>query len=114
MTSATIADSAAMPVAMPVSQAAGLIVDRNGRLHVSDGPFSGGKQITPSDSVDVTAPHRALYIGTGGTLSVVLLDADGVARNTVSTTVGDGSVFPSHVLRVNATGTGCSGIFAGW
>lgn len=83
-------------------------------VRTGDSPFKGGKQLTPSDSTDVTASHRALWIGVGGTLAVVLLDVDGVTRNSVSTTVGDGSIFPARVLRVLATGTTATGIVAGW
>ena len=94
-------------------QPGNLYLDRKGRLHTADAPFGGGVQITPSDSTDISAAHRALWIGTGGTLSAVILDADGVTRNTVSTTVGDGSVFPFQVLRLLATGTTAAGIVAG-
>lgn len=80
----------------------------------SSEPFSGGKQITPSDSVAVTARHRALWIGTGGTLKVDVLDEDGTTHNTIVTTVGDGSVFPFRVLLVWATGTTATGIATGY
>lgn len=77
-------------------------------------PFSGGVAITPDGSNDVTARHRALWIGVGGTLSAVVLGEDGATRNTIATTVGDGSIFPFRVLRVNVTGTTATGIVAGW
>lgn len=86
----------------------------NRSMRTGDQPFSGGIAITPNDSTDVTATHRALWIGTGGTLSAVVLGSDGTTRNTIATTVGDGSVFPMRVLRVNATGTTATGIVAGW
>jgi hypothetical protein len=90
----------------------GLNPDRS--MRTGDQPFAGGIAITPNDSTDVTATHRALWIGTGGTLSAVVLGSDGTTRNTIATTVGDGSVFPMRVLRVNATGTTATGIVAGW
>jgi hypothetical protein len=110
---ATIKDIATLPIAMPDGQASGLFVDRSGKLHSTDEPFGGGKQITPSDSTDIVATHRALYVGTGGTLAAVILDADGSTRNTIATTVSDGSVFPFRVLRVLATGTTALGLIAG-
>ena len=98
---------------MPEGQPSGLFVSRSGKLHTADEPFTGGKQITPNDSTDVVAGHRALWIGTGGTLAAVILDEDGVTRNTIATSVNDGTVYPMRVLRVLATGTSCSGIVAG-
>ncbi|MFS8067808.1 MAG: hypothetical protein ACMG6S_15710 [Byssovorax sp.] len=100
-------------------------MDTSGRLHVGDQPFAGGEQVTPSDGAggialtpnddaDITAKHRALWIGPGGTISAVIMDADGATRRTIATTVGDGSIFPFRVLRLSVAGTTASGIVAGW
>ena len=62
----------------------------------------------------MTAIHRALWIGTGGTISAVIYGSDGTTRNTIATTVGDGSVFPFRVVRLNSSGTTATGIVAGW
>ena len=77
-------------------------------------PYSGGKQITPSDAVGVTARHRSLWIGAGGTLKVDVLDEDGTTVNTIATTVATGTVFPYRVLKVYATGTTATGIATGY
>ena len=75
-------------------------------------PFRGGEQLTPNDAADTTIVHRALWIGTAGTLAAVVMDKDGTTRNTIATTVAQG-VFPFQVLRVLATGTTAAGIVAG-
>jgi hypothetical protein len=97
-----------------VGQPGDVFVDPRGRLHGAGDAFVGGVAVTPSDTVSITAEHRALWIGTGGTLSALVLDANGTTQNPIATTVADGSVFPFHVIRVNATGTTATGIVAGW
>lgn len=62
--------------------------------------------ITPSDTVDLVSPARALYVTSGGTLRVTT--AKGVVRNIPF--VGEG-FFPLAVLRVHATGTTATGLF---
>lgn len=99
-------------VAANAPSVVGVNSDRS--LRSGDQPFSGGIAVTPDNSNDVTALHRALWIGTGGTLSAIVLGSDGTTRNTIATTVVDGSVFPFKVLRVNATGTTATGIVAGY
>lgn len=91
-----------------------IAADPWGSLRTGDQPFRGGKPLVPSDGADITAPHRALWVGTGGTVAFVVLDADGTTRNTLATSVGDGSVLPFAVLRLMATGTTATGIVAGW
>jgi hypothetical protein len=88
--------------------------DAAGRTRTVADPFMGGVAVTPSDTVALAAEHRALWIGTGGTISAVVLDADNTTPNTIATTVGDGSIFPFRVIRVNATGTTATGIVAGY
>jgi hypothetical protein len=89
-------------------------LNANRSMRTGDDPFAGGIALTPDNSNDVTATHRALWIGTGGTLSAVVLGSDGSTRNTIATTVSDGSIFPFKVLRINATGTTATGIVAGY
>jgi len=67
--------------------------------------------ITPDDDTDLEATEaqpRALYIGTGGTLSMT--DEVGAI---VIYTVSDGQVIPFRPVRVRATGTTATGII-GW
>lgn len=60
--------------------------------------------ITPSDSVDLTHPARAIYVGGGGDISLVTL-----AGNTVVfTAVPQGTIFPMQAQRINSTNTTAS------
>lgn len=63
--------------------------------------------VTPSDTVDLAIPARALRIGTGGTLRFTSLA--GVVRNT---DVTDNELFLFGALRVHATGTTATDIEA--
>lgn len=73
------------------------------------GPARNAAAVTPNDSTDLASSCRALYVGTGGTVSVVM-----GGGQTVSFTAPDGSVLPIIASRVNATGTTASGIVALW
>ena len=63
--------------------------------------------VTPSDTVDLAIPARALRIGGGGTLRFTSLA--GVVRNT---DVSDSELFLVGVLRVHSTGTTATDIEA--
>ena len=68
----------------------------------------GAVVVTLSDST-VINNTRALYIGTGGTLKVTMVDGQSVVFNNVPT----GSILPIQVTKVWATGSvGVSGILA--
>ena len=70
-------------------------------------PAENAIAVTPSDSVDLTgAPCRALYIGTGGNLSVII----GGATVTFSNVAG--GILPIRASRVRATGTTATNIVA--
>jgi hypothetical protein len=75
--------------------------------NVSD-PARYGAAVTPSDSINLAAPTRSLYVGTTGNISVVMLNGT-VVFNTVA--VG---ILPVQCTRVNATGTTASNIVALW
>lgn len=64
--------------------------------------------VTPSDTVDLPAGVRGLYVGTGG--NAVLVGTDGVA--VTFSNIASGTVLPVQVNRVNATNTTASGIVA--
>lgn len=72
---------------------------------------SKAQAVTPSDATPLPSACEALWIGVGGTLTVVVADPANAAGNTVSTTVGVG-LFPVKVLQVKATGTTASQILA--
>lgn len=72
------------------------------------GPASTGFSVTPSDTTDLEEATRALYVGTGGDLLVVMLSGVTLLLNGVA----DGSLLPLRVTRVRATGTTASEIVA--
>lgn len=71
------------------------------------GPATDILPVAPNDSADLSEVAIALYIETGGTLSLVT--ARGGARNV---SVADKSILPVGVRKVNATGTSATGIHA--
>jgi len=71
------------------------------------GPATDILPVTPDDVAELPEVAIALYVETGGTLSI--LTALGASR---TVTVADRSILPVGVRRVNATGTTASGIHA--
>ena len=71
------------------------------------GPATDILPVAPNLSADLSEVAIALYIETGGTLSLVT--ARGGARNV---SVADKSILPVGVRKVNATGTSATGIHA--
>lgn len=71
------------------------------------GPATDMLPVVPDDGTDLPEVAIALYVETGGTLS--LITARGGAR---SVTVADRSILPVGVRKVNASGTSASGIHA--
>ncbi|WP_105428729.1 hypothetical protein [Neorhizobium sp. T6_25] len=65
------------------------------------GPAASGFAITPSDSTDLPETTRALYVGTGGHLSVRMLSGETLTLSNVPA----GGLLPLRVIRVFATGT---------
>jgi hypothetical protein len=72
--------------------------------------YADATAITPSDSTNLTVPTKAIYVGGGdGTLSVVMRSGG----NTVTFAgLQTGEYYPLEVTRVNATGTGATGLVA--
>ena len=72
-----------------------------GRADDITSPARGGFAITSSDSTDLVAETRAIYIGSAGDLVAVLASGDEV------TFVGlaGGTVLPVRAQRIKATGT---------
>lgn len=69
------------------------------------GPTSSAFAITANDDADLDYPIRALYVGTGGDVTVIL--QDDTAEVTFANVLG-GSCLPLQVKRVLATGTAAS------
>lgn len=79
---------------------------KNRALSLS-GPATDVAPVVPSDVADLADVASALYVETGGTLSIIT-----VYGATRSVTVADFSILPVGVSRVRATGTSASGIHA--
>ena len=78
---------------------------------MSDFPARGAAAVTPSDSADLEYRSRALYVGTGGDISVNMA---GTGAAVVFTGVPSGSVLPISVTRVLAAGTTATDLVALW
>lgn len=72
-----------------------------GRAEDIAAPARRGFAITASDAVDLAAETRAIYVGSGGALAVVLSSGDEV----VLAGIAGGAILPLRVSRVLATGT---------
>jgi len=70
------------------------------------GPAGHGFAITPSDSIDLERPVRALYVGGAGALAVTFASG---AEVVLSGIMG-GTVLPIRAVRVRATGTTATAI----
>lgn len=69
------------------------------------GPAWDVMPITPDDATDLNPVPPALYVETGGTLSIVTVKGE-----TRTLTVADFSILPVGTLRVRASGTSATGI----
>ncbi len=69
-----------------------------------DAPASHAFAIAASDTVNLADVTRALYVGGGGDLSVVMLSGETALFSAVVT----GTILPLRVRRVNATGSTAS------
>lgn len=78
----------------------------------TNGPTSptafDGAAITPSDTVDLPAPARAIYVGGAGNISLITL------KGTTLTFQGllAGQILPVAAARVRATGTTATNLIA--
>ena len=73
------------------------------------GPSLGGNAITPSDTVDLPAPVRAVTIGTAaGTVSYIHART-GAICTTGPLPVGQHSIWASRILATGTTATGLTG-----
>lgn len=77
------------------------------RVSSLSGPATDIQPVTPDDAAQLPEVAIALYVETGGTLSIVT-----VRDTTRIVTVADQSILPVGVRQVNATGTTATGIHA--
>lgn len=78
------------------------------------GPYRHGATVTPDDSTDLSAVSRALFVGTSGSLAVVM--AGGTSTATISfSSIPAGTLLPIRVSRVLLTGSSnTTGIVSLW
>ena len=78
-------------------------------------PAANAVVVTKSDTIDIpmgtAAATRALYVGTGGNISVEM-ERDGSAI--IFTSVQGGSILRISITRVNSTSTTASNMVALW
>jgi hypothetical protein len=72
-------------------------------------PAINAAAVTPSDTVDLSAVTRAIYVGTAGDLKVTMLGGQ-----TVTFTAAPAGWHPICATRVFATDTTAEGIVAAW
>lgn len=73
-------------------------------------PAADGVAVTPSDTADLAQTSRALYVGQGGDLSLVLASGRAVTLQGVPA----GALLPLRARRVQATGTTAAAVVALW
>lgn len=66
--------------------------------------------VTPNNDADLTAMTRAVFVGTGGDLEVVMAGGQTV----VLPSIPAGAFLPISVSRIRAAGTTATGIVAFW
>ncbi len=72
-------------------------------------PADEAEAVTPSDTVNLTATSRALYVGVGGDVTAVMKTTGGAQ---LFKNVPSGTILPIRVTRVNNTGTTATTIVA--
>lgn len=65
-------------------------------------PATNAVAVTPSDTVDLTSPAKALYVGVTGDVTVIPL---GSGAAVTFPAVPAGTILPVECRRVNATNT---------
>ncbi|KEQ03751.1 MULTISPECIES: spike base protein, RCAP_Rcc01079 family [Pseudorhizobium] len=81
--------------------------DRFANVQASlSGPAASGFAVTPNDTTDLPEPTRALYVGSGGDLTVRMLTGETLTFAAVS----PGSLLPLRASRVFATGTSAANL----
>lgn len=66
------------------------------------------RAITPSDTENIPFVAKGIFVGTGGTISILAVGD----TEAVTLTVQDGAILPIRARRINATGTTATGLVA--
>jgi hypothetical protein len=93
--------------AFPEAEESSMSNPFSGRSLSLNGPATDLVPVLPSDTVDLPDVGLALYVETGGVVSMVT-----VAGQSRVVTVADFSILPVGVARINATGTTANGLHA--
>ena len=80
----------------------------NINISESSVPANQAEAVTTSDTVNLSGTARALYIGVGGNVTVLMPDGTTV----LFTGVQSGTILPVRVRRVNSTATTATSIVA--
>ncbi len=80
------------------------------RLDLLQTPLTSGYAVIPSDTEDLPAVSRGVYLGTAGDISVVMKDGSSLVWKNLAA----GIVYPFRVSRILATGTTAADIVVGW
>ncbi len=81
------------------------MTDRFANVQASlSGPAASGFAVTPSDATDLPETTRAIYVGSGGNVTVRMLTGETLAFASVSS----GTILPVRATRILATGTTCT------
>ena len=75
-----------------------------------DSPGLHAVAVVPSDSVPLSTDARSLFVGTGGTITLITSGGETV----LFTGVLSGSILPVRANQVKATGTTAANIVAMW
>lgn len=73
-------------------------------------PARSAVAVTPSDTTELTTVSRALYVGVGGNVTVLMADG----TTCLFTSVVGGTVLPIRIRRVNSTNTTATSMVAMW
>lgn len=78
------------------------VVDRLGKIATVENPQQNAVAVTPSDTVDLATPSRAIYVGGAGDVKVNMV---GTGAGVTFKAVPVGTVLRVQAKRVYATGT---------
>jgi hypothetical protein len=83
----------------------------NLKPHVEEplAPYTSMVAITPSDTVPLPYPTRAILVTVSGTIAVII---GGATVTIPAATATNGAILPFAVTQVKATGTSATGLFA--
>ena len=71
----------------------------------------GATAVTLSDSTTIPVT-RALYVGVGGTLVVIMADNNNTTSTNTFLNIPNGTILPLQVIKVYSTGTTCTDVVA--